>query len=151
MSKSVGEAQAEIDKLVILNGIVTDSTKSTNERERALNQLKTTYKGNLELQALDITDGAKLTTVIDSISAALKRKATAQAFATIIAEEEAKKVRLQIQSYDDMRTSVGGATKAWEFIKSAIVGAGSAMSIVDLNTKLTTKALDQNATSIKEV
>lgn len=151
MSKSVGEAQAEIDKLVILNGIVTDNTKSTNERERALNQLKSTYKGNLELQALDITDGAKLTTVIDTISAALKRKATAQAFATIIAEEEAKKVRLQIQSYDDMRTSVGGATKAWEFIKSAIVGAGSAMSIVDLNTKLTSKALDQNANSIKEV
>lgn len=151
MSKSVGEAQAEIDKLVILNGIVSDNTKSTGERERALNQLKNTYKGNLELQALDIQDGTRLTSVIDNISAALKRKAMAQAFATVIAEEEAKKVRLQIQNYDDMRSSVGGATKAWEFIKSAITGAGSAMSIVDLNTTLTTKALDQNAQSIKEV
>lgn len=151
MSKSVGEAQAEIDKLVILNGIVSDSTKSTGERERALNQLKTTYKGNLELQALDIKDGAKLTGIIDGIAAALKRKAMAQAFATIIAEEEAKKVRLQMQDMNQMRESVGGATKAWEFIKSAISGAGSAMSVVELNTALTTKALDGNAAAINEV
>lgn len=151
MSKNVGEAQAEIDKLVILNGIVSDSTKSTGERERALNQLKTTYKGNLELQALDIQDGTKLTGIIDGIAAALKRKAMAQAFATIIAEEEAKKVRLQMQDMNQMRESVGGATKAYEFIKSAITGAGSAMAVVELNTALTTKALDGNATAINEV
>jgi hypothetical protein len=151
MSKNVGEAQAEIDKLVILNGIVSDTTKSTAERERALNQLKTTYKGNLELQALDIQDGTKLTGIIDGIAAALKRKAMAQAFATIIAEEEAKKVRLQMQDMNQMRESVGGATKAWQFIKSAITGAGSAMSVVELNTALTTKALDGNAAAINEV
>ena len=151
MSKSVGEAQAEIDKLVILNGIVDDTTRSTTERERALAQLKNTYKGNLELQALDIQDGAKLKIVIDSIAEALKRKAMAQAFATVIAEEEAKKVRLQIQSFEEMRGSVGGATKALEFVKSAIMGAGSAMSIVDLNTTLANKALNQNAQAIKDV
>jgi len=151
MSKNVGEAQAEIDKLVILNGIVSDTTKSTAERERALNQLKTTYKGNLELQAIDIKDGTKLTGIIDGISAALKRKAMAQAFATIIAEEEAKKVRLQMQDMNQMRESVGGATKAYEFIKSAITGAGSAMSVVELNTALTTKALDGNAAAIDQV
>ena len=151
MSKGVGEAQAEIDKLVILNGIVDDTTRSTTERERALEQLKNTYKGNLELQALDIQDGAKLKIVIDSIAEALKRKAMAQAFATVIAEEEAKKVRLQIQSFEEMRSSVGGATKALEFVKSAIMGAGSAMSIVDLNTTLANKALSQNAQSIKDV
>ena len=151
MSKSVGEAQAEIDKLVILNGIVDDTTRSTTERERALAQLKNTYKGNLELQALDIQDGGKLKVVIDSISEALKRKALAQAFATVIAEEEAKKVRLQIQSFEEMRSSVGGVTKAYEFIKSAITGAGSAMSIVDLNTTLANKALSQNAQAIKDV
>jgi len=151
MSKSVGEAQAEIDKLVILNGIVDDTTRSTTERERALAQLKNTYKGNLELQALDIQDGAKLKIVIDSIAEALKRKAMAQAFATVIAEEEAKKVRLQIQSFEEMRGSVGGVTKAYEFVKAAIMGAGSAMSIVDLNTTLANKALNQNAQSIKDV
>ena len=151
MSKNVGEAQAEIDKLVILNGIVSDTTKSTAERERALNQLKTTYKGNLELQALDIQDGTKLTSIIDGIAAALKRKAMAQAFATIIAEEEAKKVRLQMQDMNQMRESVGGVSKAYEFIKSAITGAGSAMSVVQLNTALTTKALDGNAAAINEV
>jgi hypothetical protein len=151
MSKSVGEAQAEIDKLVILNGIVDDTTKSTTERERALAQLKNTYKGNLELQALDIQDGAKLKIVIDSIAEALKRKAMAQAFATVIAEEEAKKVRLQIQSFEEMRGSVGGVTKAYEFVKAAIMGAGSAMSIVDLNTTLANKALSQNAQAIKDV
>ena len=151
MSKGVGEAQAEIDKLVILNSIVDDTTRSTTERERALAQLKNTYKGNLELQALDIQDGAKLKIVIDSIAEALKRKAMAQAFATVIAEEEAKKVRLQIQSFEEMRSSVGGATKALEFVKSAIMGAGSAMSIFDLNTTLANKALSQNAQSIKDV
>jgi len=151
MSKGVGEAQAEIDKLVILNGIVDDTTRSTTERERALAQLKNTYKGNLELQALDIQDGAKLKIVIDSIAESLKRKAMAKAFATVIAEEEAKKVRLQIQSFEEMRGSVGGVTKAYEFVKSAIMGAGSAMSIVDLNTTLANKALNQNAQSIKDV
>lgn len=151
MSKSVGEAQAEIDKLVILNGIVDDTTRSTTERERALAQLKNTYKGNLELQSLDIQDGAKLKIVIDSIAEALKRKAMAQAFATVIAEEEAKKVRLQIQSFEEMRGSVGGVTKAYEFVKAAIMGAGSAMSIVDLNTTLANKALNQNVQSIKDV
>jgi len=151
MSKGVGEAQAEIDKLVILNGIVDDTTRSTTERERALEQLKNTYKGNLELQALDIQDGAKLKIVIDSIAESLKRKAMAQAFATVIAEEEAKKVRLQIQSFEEMRGSVGGVTKAYEFVKAAIMGAGSAMSIVDLNTTLANKALSQNAQSIKDV
>jgi hypothetical protein len=151
MSKSVGDAQAEIDKLVILNSIVDDTTRSTNERERALLQLKNTYKGNLELQALDIQDGAKLKVVIDSIAEALKRKALAQAFATVIAEEEAKKVRLQIQSFEEMRGSVGGVTKAFEFVKSAIMNAGSAMSVVDLNTTLANKALNQNAQSIKDV
>jgi hypothetical protein len=151
MSKGVGEAQAEIDKLVILNGIVDDTTRSTTERQRALEQLKNTYKGNLELQALDIQDGAKLKIVIDSIAESLKRKAMAQAFATVIAEEEAKKVRLQIQSFEEMRGSVGGATKALEFVKAAIMGAGSAMSIVNLNTTLANKALNQNAQSIKDV
>jgi len=68
-----------------------------------------------------------------------------------IAEEEAKKVRLQMQDMNQMRESVGGATKAWEFIKSAISGAGSAMSVVELNTALTTKALDGNASAINEV
>jgi hypothetical protein len=151
MSKGVGEAQAEIDKLVILNSIVDDTTRSTTERERALAQLKNTYKGNLELQALDIQDGAKLKIVIDSIAESLKRKAMAQAFATVIAEEEAKKVRLQIQSFEEMRGSVGGVTKAYEFVKAAIMGAGSAMSIVDLNTTLANKALNQNSQSIKDV
>ena len=151
MSKSVGEAQAEIDKLIILNGIVSDNTRNTNDRERALSQLKNTYKGNLELQKLDIQDGGKLKIVIDSIAEALKRKAMAQAFATVIAEEEAKKVRLQIQSFEEMRGSVGGATKAFEFIKAAILGTGSAMSIVDLNTTLANKALNQNAQAIKDV
>jgi hypothetical protein len=46
MSKGVGEAQAEIDKLVILNGIVDDTTRSTSERERALEQLKNTTKNS---------------------------------------------------------------------------------------------------------
>ena len=83
IAKATGSAQAEADKLTILNDIVKDSTLTTNERETALKQLQNTYKGNIELQKLDINDGQRLEVVINGITEALKRKALAQAFATL--------------------------------------------------------------------
>ena len=144
IAKAAGSAQAEADKLNILTAIVKDNTLSTNERETALKQLQNTYKGNIELQKLDISDGARLEVVINGITEALKRKALAQAFATLIAEEEAKKARLQLDSLAEMRDKVGAATAAWTFIKAAIGNASGAMASVQYNTEITNKALSQH-------
>jgi hypothetical protein len=151
LAKSIGEAEAESNKLEILSSIVKDITKSNNERKSALERIQSTYKGNLELQKIDINDGQQLTQIINQVSEALKRKAMAQAFASLIAEEEAKKARLQINTLREMRDNVSGAAATWEFLKSAVKNAGSVMTAVDYNTKVTNKALDQNKLAIKEV
>jgi hypothetical protein len=56
IAKGTGEALAEGERLTILSSIVQDVTKSTKEREQALEQIKSTYKGNIELQKIDIND-----------------------------------------------------------------------------------------------
>jgi hypothetical protein len=84
IAKATGSAEAEADKLTILSEIVGNTTISTKERERALAQLQNTYKGNIELQKLDINDGTRLKTVLNDITEALKRKALSQEFATLI-------------------------------------------------------------------
>lgn len=151
LAKATGSAQAEADKLVILSGIVQNNTLSTKERESALNQLQNTYKGNLDLQKLDINDGARLQQVIDGITAALKRKALAQAFATLIAEEEAKKARLQLDNLAEMRDKVGAAAAAWTFIKAALGNANGAMASLQYNTDITNQALNQHQQEIAGV
>ncbi len=151
IAKGVGEAEAESTKLNVLVGIVGDVTRSTKERTTALGELKNTYKGNLELQKLDITDGKALSLVVDEITAALRRKAMAQAFATLIAEEEAKKARLQISNLKEMRDNVSNATATWQLFKSAVKNAGGVMTVFDYNAQITNKALSQNEEAIKEV
>jgi hypothetical protein len=144
IAKATGSAALEADKLTILSEIVKDTTLSTKERETALSQLQNTYKGNIELQKLDINDGARLEVILNGITEALKRKALAQAFATLIAEEEAKKARLQLDSLAEMRDKVGAATAAWTFIKAAISNASGEMASVQYNTEITNKALSQH-------
>jgi hypothetical protein len=144
LAKATGSAEAEANKLVILSGIVQNNTISTKERETALSQLQNTYKGNIELQKLDINDGSRLSVVIAGITEALRRKALAQAFATLIAEEEAKKARLELDSLSEMRDKVGAVTAAWTFIKAAIGNASGEMASVQYNTEITNKALGQH-------
>jgi hypothetical protein len=144
IAKATGSAQAEADKLIILSDIVKDNTLSTKERETALNQLQSTYKGNIELQKLDINDGARLEVVINGITEALKRKALAQAFATLIAEEEAKKARLQLDSLAEMRDKVGLAAASWTLIKAALTNASGEMASLQYNTDITNQALSQH-------
>jgi len=144
IAKATGSAEAEADKLTILSDIVSNTTVSTKERERALAQLQNTYKGNIDLQKLDINDGSRLKVVLNDITEALRRKALAQAFATLIAEEEAKKARLELDSLAEMRDKVGAATAAWTFIKAAIGNASGAMASVQYNTEITNKALGQH-------
>ena len=145
IAKGAGDVALETTRLETLVGIVTNVTKSTQERDRALKAIQNSYKGNLELQKIDINDGNALTLVIDNITSALKRKALAQSFATLIAEEEVKKARLQLESLKEMRDKVSGLTASWEFIKSAIANAGSAMGAAEYNVSITNKALSKHS------
>lgn len=119
MSKAVGNAQQEIVQLNALVAIVNDTTQSTENRKRALDELKKTYEGNIELQKIDINDGVKLAGIIDDISAALLRKARANAFANLIAEEEAKIARAQATSLQDAQDKASGLGKAFGMIGKA--------------------------------
>ena len=102
LSSGIGTAMAEITTIETLVSIVNDHTKSIGERKRALDEIKGSYEGNLELQATDIDDKARLTKVIDALSAAILRKARVEAFSKIIAEEEAKNAKIQMEN-DDQR------------------------------------------------
>ena len=98
LSKSMGAAKAEIATLQSLVAIVSDVTVSTDERKRALTQLKEAYPGYNELQKTDITDAARLTKVTNTLTDAIMRKARVQAYSTIIAEEEAKQFKIGIEN-----------------------------------------------------
>ena len=150
ISKATGSAEAEADKLAILSGIIQDTTLSTNEREAALSQLQNTYKGNIELQKLDINDGARLEVVLNGITEALKRKALSQAFATLIAEEEAKKARLQLDTLAEMRDKVGLAAASWALIKAAFTNASGEMASLQYNTDITNQALEQHKEEVAQ-
>lgn len=113
LSKSTGKAQEEITELQILVGIVNNHTESIDTRKRALTQLKEKYNGNIELQKIDIEDSKKLIELTNKLSDAIIRKAKADAFAGLIAEEEAKKAKLQNQTSGEMIDKVGTMNKAW--------------------------------------
>jgi hypothetical protein len=69
----------------------------------------------------------------------------------LIAEEEAKKARLQISNLKEMRDNVSNATAAWQLFKSSVKNAGGVMTVFDYNAQITNKALTQNEEAIKEV
>jgi hypothetical protein len=81
-----------------LLSVINDVTIKTDARTAALNALKEKYKGNVELQKTDITDGAELTKIIDKIGDALVRKAKIEATSKIIGEEYAKMLQLTTAS-----------------------------------------------------
>ena len=129
VSTNVGDAKAQIaiDQSLVL--IINDITKSTNERAGALKELKSRYDGNIELQKIDITDGAKLLEIINKISAALIRRAKAQAYAKLIAEEEAKLLKLQSQSQKESVKNLGFLEKASAAVLGVTLGLGAERTI----------------------
>ena len=54
LATNIGQAKSQIASDQALLKIINDTTKSTDERKRALTALKEEYKGNIELQKLDI-------------------------------------------------------------------------------------------------
>lgn len=158
VANTVGQAKAQIasDQSLVL--IINDVTKSTNERRRALDELKSRYEGNLELQKIDITDGNRLIEITNKISAALIRKAKAQAFSQLIAEEEAKLLKIQSKSTQQAIKDLGFLEKTFAFISGTTFGLGGELAITNTaikaqsneaktatnNIKLFTDALNSN-------
>ena len=131
MAENIGHAKAQISVDQSLLSIVTDVTKSTKERERALAQLKSEYQGNIELQKTDINDGAKLTEIINKISDALIRKAKAQAFSELIAKEEAKILELQNQKGEEVVKNLGFMKTTLALVKGGMDGFGASSIAVN--------------------
>lgn len=129
VANNVGEAKAQIAVDQSLLSIITNVNKSTKERETALTQLKSQYEGNIELQKTDIEDGAKLVEIINKISAALIRKAKAQAFAELIAKQEAKILELQSQAGEEVIKNLGFMKTAYALLKGGMNGFGSASMV----------------------
>lgn len=161
LATSIGQAKSQIAADQSLLKIINDTTKSTNERERALASLKKEYEGNIELQKLDIQDGDKLALVYDKISNALIRRAKATAYATLIAEEETKIFKLQNQQGEEVVKNLGFMGTVYGLATGGMLGFNSASNIVtsafskqakeikqsQLNIELYTKKLDENTDS----
>jgi hypothetical protein len=131
VAQNIGQAKSQIAVDQSLLTIINDTTKSTDSRTRALNELKEKYKGNLELQSLDITDGTKLVGVYNKISDALLRKARAAAYATLIAEEEAKIFKLQNQEGADVVKSLGFVGTSLAILSAGTSGLAASTNVVN--------------------
>jgi hypothetical protein len=130
LATSIGQAKSQIAVDQSLLKIINDTTKSTNERERALASLKKEYEGNIELQKLDIQDGDKLALVYDKISNALIRRAKATAYATLIAEEETKIFKLQNQQSEEVVKNLGFMGTVYGLATGGMLGFNSASNVV---------------------
>ena len=106
--KSVGTTIAKDQALV---AVISDVNISIEARREALKQLQQEHKGNLELQKMDINDGAKLINVINDMAAAYKRKAEAEAYAKVLGEEYAKKIKLETANLGEQIDKMGTIDK----------------------------------------
>ena len=158
VADNLGQAKSQIAVDQSLLKIINDTTQSTDNRKKALNQLKEEYKGNIELQKIDINDGTKLSEVYGKIENALIRKAKAQAFAGLIAEEEAKIFKLQTQAgeevvknlgfmgvtYGLLTSGFGGFTASANIATSAFGKQANEISKSQANIILYTQKLNEN-------
>lgn len=149
LAESTGAVEADKVKLEALLGIVNNVNNSTNEREAALKRLKEQYKGNVELQKADINDGEKLVAIINNITAALMRKAQIEAFSKLIAEEQAKQVRLQISTLGEQIDKLSILDKAVSVIGGAFKGMAGGLNGVGIGMDLVNNAVNNNQKEIK--
>jgi hypothetical protein len=158
ISAGIGVAKAETATNAALLIVINDVTKSTTERKDALDLLKEKYKGNIELQKTDIDDGKALIAITDKISEALLRKARAEAFSKLIAEEEAKVFKLQSEQGEQVVKNLGFLETSYQVLKSvgnvattslnvttaAFNKQGKEITTAQGNIKLYTQKLNEN-------
>ena len=88
--------------------VAKDETKSKAAREQAIkniNKISPAYLGNINLENINSQKVAK---AIDKYTEAIERKARAQAFSGLLAEEEAKILEEQLKSAEEF-TEQGGS------------------------------------------
>lgn len=95
MSKATGNAQGEIAQVQALIGVVTNETLSRQQRNKALTELQDMYPAYFANQGIDINNTDKLKAATDALSAALQRKAKAQALQNLLSQEYAKKAEIE--------------------------------------------------------
>jgi hypothetical protein len=149
LSESTGAVEADKVKLEALVQIVNNVNNSTNEREAALKRLKDQYKGNVELQKADINDGEKLVAIINNITDALMRKAKIEAFSKLIAEEQAKQVRLQISTLGEQIDNLSVLDKAISVVGGAFKGMAGGLNGLGIGMDLVNNAVNNNQKEIK--
>lgn len=148
VSESVGQAKSQIAADQSLLKIINDTTQSTDNRKRALSQLKDEYKGNLELQKLDINDAGKLATVYNKISDALIRKARATAYASLIAEEEAKVLKLQTQQGEEVVKNLGFLGTTYALMSAGVNGFTASANVATAAFSKQAKQISQSQSNI---
>lgn len=151
ISDATGQAAKETAQLQSLAKIVLDNAQSVDVRERALKQLKETYQGNIDLQKVDIEDSAKLKKALDDLSGAILRKAKANAFADLIAKEEAKRAQLQNATLDDAAAKVSGLEKAYVVFKNTLSATGFATGALTTRLETGARGLDNVKTELSQV
>jgi hypothetical protein len=148
IADNVGQAKSQIATDQSLLKIINDTSQSTDNRKKALKELKEEYKGNLELQKLDITDAGKLATVYNKISDALIRKARATAYAQLIAEEEAKILKLETQQGEEVVKNLGFMGTAYGLVTSGLGGFSASANIATAAFGKQAKQINTSKTNI---
>lgn len=148
VADNVGQAKSQIATDKALLEIINNTKQSTDNRKKALKELKEEYKGNLELQKLDITDAGKLATVYNKISDALIRKARATAYAQLIAEEEAKILKLETEQGEEVVKNLGFMGTAYGLVTSGLGGFNASANIATAAFGKQAKQINTSKTNI---
>jgi ABC-type transporter Mla subunit MlaD len=149
-AENAKSAEETIVKDKALLSVINDTAQSTEARVAALKKLKEEYKGNIELQKTDITDGAILEEILRKISNALLRKAEIESIVKVIGEEYSKQLRAQISTSEEQVKNLSIVTKTWDALKSVVTSGGIGSAVINTYDKLTkTDGLNKSKEDIK--
>lgn len=143
---AAASATDEIAKINILSNVIKDQTKSYNERNNALNQLKSinkNYFGDLTLEASSL---ATLTGKVDEYTQALIAAAVVKEFSSDIAKLAVESAK-GINAYNSLGKELDQLNKKLEVTQKYIKTEGRQDAINKLNpeyTKLKNKIDDVN-------
>ena len=137
-SQEVASIQGSIAKVSALGSIVTDLTKSYNERNTALNDLKSIDKerfGNLDIEKTKLED---LTTAVDNYIVSIKQAAITKGFEGAIGETSVELAK-QVKILDILKNELADAKAA----PVTFIGKSDAVDTRDIDAA-TKRFNDQN-------
>jgi len=110
-AQEVASIQGTISRVSALSSIVTDQTKSYNERNAALNDLKSIskeYFGNLDLEKTKLSD---LKIAVDNYISSIKQAAITKGFEGAIGETSVELAK-QVKILDQLKEELDAAKRA---------------------------------------